>query len=196
MKYRLKTIIRNFVNRFQGLMPFYRRISARKTKNQAKYDDITYFKRRYKENTGKELNLDNPQTFNEKILWMQIHDRNPLYTLVSDKYLVKQWVAERIGEEYVVPLIGVWDRAEDIPFDELPEEYVIKCNHDCGSVQVKRKGESIDKKKTIKRFSRALKRNYYPVGRVWGYKNIPPKVFAEEYIKSMDEGFPIDYKIF
>lgn len=196
MKYTLKKIAREVVHRFKFMMPLYKKLSGYKTRREGKYDDETFFKRRYKENTGKELNLDNPQTFNEKLLWLQIHDRNPVYTTISDKYLVKKWVAEKIGEKYVVPLIGVWDSVDDIPFDELPDEYVLKCNHDCGSVMVKRKGEKLDVKKVKKRFRKALKRNYYPVGRVWGYKNIVPKVFAEEYIKSIDKGFPIDYKIF
>lgn len=196
MKYTLKKIARETVHRFKFMMPLYKKLSGYKTRSEEKYDDETFFKRRYKENTGKELNLENPQTFNEKLLWLQIHDRNPVYTTISDKYLVKNWVAERIGAEYVVPLIGVWDSVDDIPFDELPDEYVLKCNHDCGSVMVKRKGEKFDVKKVKKRFRKALKRNYYPVGRVWGYKNIVPKVFAEEYINSMDGEFPRDYKIF
>lgn len=196
MNYTLKKIARKAVHDLKFLMPLYKQFSVYKTRNGKKYDDVTFFKRRYKEHIGKEPNFDNPKTFNEKLLWLQIHDRNPVYTTISDKYLVKKWVADRIGEQYVVPLIGVWDSADEIPFDDLPDEYVLKCNHDCGSVQVKRKGESIDKKKTIKRFNKALSRNYYPVGRVWGYKNIVPKVFAEEYINSMEGEFPRDYKIF
>jgi hypothetical protein len=175
---------------------FYSFLSKLKRKKQKKYDDVTFFKKRYKEYTNKELDLDNPKTLNEKMLWLQIYDHNPIYTLLTDKYLVKEWVSNKIGKEHVVPLIGVWDNPDDIPFDELPEEYVLKCNHDCGSVFIKRKGQKIHKKKLIKTFTKALKQNYYDVGRVWGYKNIVPKVFCEEYIKSIDSDLPKDYKFF
>ncbi|HOJ10478.1 MAG TPA: ATP-grasp fold amidoligase family protein [Clostridiales bacterium] len=171
-------------------------LSDLKAKKNRRLDDETYFKKRYRSYVGKDLILDNPQTFNEKLLWLQIHDHNPLYTKLADKYLVKKNVADTIGEKYVTPLIGVWNSADEIPFEKLPNEYVLKCNHDCGSVFIKRSGDTVNEKKIRKKFNKALKRNYYDVGRVWSYKNIKPLVFCEELISTKDGKVPKDYKIF
>ena len=196
MNFQAKQFFRKAVETLDFLKPLYSKISAIKTKRWSKMDDVEFFSKRYKENTGKALDLNNPKTFNEKILWLQLYDHNPLYTLLSDKYLVKEWVAERIGQEHIVKTLGVWDKVEDIPFSELPDECVLKCNHDCGSIYIKRSGVPFDIKTIKNKFSKALKRNYYDVGRVWGYKNIVPRVFCEEYIASTDGDFPRDYKIF
>ena len=195
-RYKTKIKIRHLIEKYKILLPLYGYASILKTKKWKKLDDDTFFRKRYFENIGREPNLENPKTFNEKLLWLQMHDHNPLYTLLSDKYKVKEWVANRIGNEYVVPLLGVWNSVEDIPFDNLPEECVLKCNHDCGSVYIKHKGVPFNEKFIKRRFKKALQRNYYDVGRIWSYKNIIPKVFCEALIQTEDSKPPRDYKIF
>jgi len=196
MDYRLREKIRKLAHSSKLIEYLYQKASVIKTVRNQKLDDVTFFKRRYKEYTGKELNLDKPTKFNEKLIWLQLYDHNPIYTMLSDKFKVKEFVSRTIGSIYVVPLIGVWDSVEDIPFEDLPEEYVLKCNHDCGSIFIKRKGETINKAKVKQSFNKALNRNYYDVGRVWGYKNIKPLVFCEEIVQTVDDKPPKDYKIF
>ena len=110
---------------------------------------------------GKCPNLRNPQTFNEKINWLKLHDRNPLYTTLVDKYAVKKWVANKIGEEYTIPTLGVWERFEDIDFDKLPDQFVLKCTHDSASYIICKDKQKLDKISAKRKLSRALKRNFY-----------------------------------
>lgn len=118
--------------------------------------DKIYIKKLYKARTGKELNLKNPQTFNEKQNWLKLYDRRPEYTTMVDKYKVREFVAEKIGEEYLVPLLGVWDSPDEIDFDALPNEFVLKCNHDNGVIICRDKSK-LDIEKTKKRISFPLK---------------------------------------
>ena len=97
-----------------------------------KLDDESYLKRKYKACIKKDLNIDNPKTFNEKLQWLKLHDRKPEYTMMVDKYAVRQYIADTIGEEYLIPLLGVWDNPDDIDFDSLPNQFVLKCNHNSG----------------------------------------------------------------
>lgn len=150
-------------------------------------DDPTYLKIRYKLKMGKRLNLDSPQTFNEKLQWLKIHDRNPLYTKLVDKASVKSWVAERIGCEHVVPTLGVWDSFDKIDFEMLPERFVLKCTHDSGGLVICRDRATFDIEAARKRIERSLRRNYYFHGREWPYKDVPPRVLAEEYLDLSEE---------
>ncbi len=131
-------------------------------------------------------NLENPQTFNEKLQWLKLHDHNPLYTTLVDKYAVKKWVADKIGEQYVIPTLGVWEKAEDINFDQLPNRFVLKCTHDSGSIVICRDKSKLDKKAIIVKLSLALKNNGYWYGREWPYKNVPPRIIAEKYMTDDD----------
>lgn len=199
MKHRIKMFIRKFFHKVSWLEKIYIAIGMKRTKRLQKLSDEEFMKKKYNENTGHVLNLYNPQRFNEKLLWLQLNDHNPLYTKLSDKYLVKDYVSKKIGARYVVPLLGVWEDPKEIPFDELPDEFVLKCNHDCGSAFIKRKDDVLTRKKIkkiINRFEKALKLNYYYEGRVWGYKNIQPKVICEALIHTDDGKLPKDYKIF
>ena len=92
-------------------------------------DDATYLKMMYRLKMGKSLNLDNPRSYSEKFQWLKIHDRKPDYATMVDKYAVKKYVADIIGEEYIIPTFGKWDRFDDIDFDKLPNQFVLKCNH-------------------------------------------------------------------
>ena len=146
----------------------------------------------------KQLDLDNPVTYNEKLQWLKLYNHRPEYTTMADKVKVKQYVAERIGEQYVVPLLGVWDRPEEIEWDKLPEKFVLKTNHDGGSygVVVCKDKENFDQDKAIKRLKASLKRNTYLLGREWPYKNIQRRVLAEQFIEGDETGELPDCKFF
>lgn len=158
--------------------------------------DEQYLKLKYKSIFGKELNLDNPQTFNEKLQWLKLHNRKPEYTIMVDKYLAKQYIASRIGEEYVVPLLGVWDDPEDINFDALPNQFVLKCNHNSGVGMCICKDKSkLDIEKVKKELRKGLKEDYYLKFREWPYKDVPRKIIAEKYME--DAGGELrDYKFY
>lgn len=158
-------------------------------------DDI-YLKKRYKAFVGNELNLDNPQTFNEKLQWLKIHDRKPIYTTMVDKYEAKKYVAKLIGEEYIIPTLGVWDNFNDICFDTLPNQFVLKCTHDSGGLVICRDKSKLDIKNIREKINKSLKRNYYYSGREWPYKNVKPRIIAEEYMEDDKTKELQDYKFF
>lgn len=141
------------------------------------------------------LDLKNPQTFNAKLQWIKLYDRNPLYTTLVDKYRVKEYVRERVGDEHVVPLLGAWDSVDDIEWDKLPEQFVLKVNHDCGGQVICKDKSKLDKAKAIEKLRKAFAKNYYYEGREWPYKNVKPKVFAEAYLED-EYGELRDYKFF
>lgn len=158
--------------------------------------DGIYLKLLYKARLGRKLDLVHPVTFNEKLQWLKLHNRKPEYTTMVDKYMAKKWVADKIGQEYVVPLLGVWDRAQDIDFDKLPDQFVLKCNHDSGRVVICKDKTTFDRSTAIKKMQWSLKRNGYGYAREWPYKNVPPKVIAEQYLEdSAGSGELTDYKI-
>ena len=142
------------------------------------------------------LNLDNPKTFNEKLQWLKLYDHNPLYTTLVDKIKVKEWVAERIGSEYIIPTLAIWDRAEDIDISNLPNQFVLKCNHDSGSVVICRDKTTFDLDAAKAKLSEGLKFNFFYQEREWPYKNVKPKVFAEAYIEDSSCADLPDYKFF
>lgn len=158
--------------------------------------DEMYLKTAYKLATGHTLHLENPQTFNEKLQWLKLYDRRPEYVTMVDKYRVREYIAETIGEEYLIPLLGVWEKASDIDFDALPDQFVLKCNHDSGSVIICKDKSKLDKRNTIRKLDRALGNSGYWFGREWPYKNVKPCVIAEKYMTdpSLDE--LRDYKFF
>lgn len=145
---------------------------------------------------GYKLNLKVPKTFNEKLQWLKLYDRNPLYTKLVDKVLVKNWVAEKIGAEYIIPTLAIWKCAEDIDISQLPDQFVLKCNHDSGSIIICRDKSTFDIKKAKEKLSKALKQNYYWNSREWVYKDICPLIFAEPYIIDYEKNDLPDYKFF
>ena len=158
--------------------------------------DAIYLKLKYRLHLGRKLHLDNPQTFNEKIQWLKLHNRKADYTMMVDKIEVKNWVAKKIGQEYIIPTLGVWDTPEEIDFETLPDQFVIKCNHDSGGLCICTDKSGLDRKKAVAGLRKGLQRDYFLAGREWPYKDIVRKVFAERYM--MDEsGYELkDYKIF
>ena len=158
--------------------------------------DEPYLKLIFRLKMHRRLNLKNPTTFNEKLQWLKLNDRKPEYTTMVDKYAVKQYVASIIGEKYVIPTLGVWDRFDDIDFASLPNQFVLKCTHDSGGLVICRDKGNFDVAEAKKKINRSLKRNYFWTGREWPYKNVIPRIIAEEYME--DETFHElrDYKIF
>ena len=149
----------------------------------------------YRASLGSWPNLRHPRTFNEKLQWLKIHDRNPLYTTLVDKYRVKKWVADRIGEEHVTKTYGAWEKAEDIDISGLPERFVLKTNHDCGGVAICRDRGSFDLEAAKKKLSEHLRTNYFWRTREWPYRNVSPLIFAEEYVNPDDGADLTDYKL-
>ena len=148
-----------------------------------KLSDKNWTKVIWKLKTGKRIRLYNPKGFNEKLQWLKLYDRNPNYTMMVDKYLVRRFVADRVGEEYLVPLLGVWDSAEEIDFDQLPNQFVLKCNHNSGEgMCLCRDKSQLDIVKVKNGLNTALGHNYYFEEREWPYKNVRPRIIAEEYM--------------
>lgn len=144
---------------------------------------------------GKKLNLDNPKTFNEKLQWLKINDRKPEYSIMVDKYEIKKVVGDKIGEQYIIPTLGVWDRFEDIDFEEMPEQFVLKCTHDSGGIAICLDKKNFDIEKARRKINRSLKKNYYNQSREWPYKNVKPRIIAEQYIEDTATKELRDYKI-
>lgn len=158
--------------------------------------DKAYLKLRFRILMGKKLNLENPQTFNEKLQWLKLYDRKNEYVKMVDKHLVKAYVAEKIGEEYIIPTLGVWDSFEKIDFDSLPEKFVLKCTHDSGGLVICTDKSTFDKEKAKSKIEKCLKTNYYWHGREWAYKNVQPRIIAEQYMEDTQTGELRDYKFF
>lgn len=164
--------------------------------------DKQYLKIQYRVNFGKKLDLNNPQTFNEKLQWLKVNDRKPLYNRIADKYDVREYVKALFGEEYLIPIYAMWEKVEDIDFDILPNEFVMKCTHDSGSVVVCRDKSSLDKEKAINKIRQGFSRNLYHYAREWQYKDIKPRIIVEKLLvedddigKSKPTGI-VDYKFF
>ena len=141
-------------------------------------------------------NLKNPKTYNEKLNWLKLNDRNPEYTKMVDKYEVKKYVSNIIGEEYIIPTLGIWDKFDDIDFDELPEQFVLKCTHDSEGVVIVKDKSKFEKNVARKKINDALKCNFYYIGREWPYKKIKPRIIAEKYMEDEECGELRDYKFF
>ncbi len=161
--------------------------------------DSTYIKLRYRFHMGKRLNLKNPKTFQEKLQWLKLHDQNPLYTTLVDKVVVKDYVSLKIGSQYVTPLLGVWDKPEDINWERLPNRFVLKTNHSGGNtgVVICHNKSSFDCQKAIDKLNASLRHDVYKDLREWPYKNVVKKVFAEAFIESAPGANDLpDYKFF
>ena len=156
--------------------------------------DKTYLEILYKKIFNKELDLDNPKTFNEKLQWLKLYDRNPEYIKMVDKYLVKDYIKDIIGEKYIIPTLGIYDKFDDIDFDKLPNQFVLKCTHDSGSTVICKDKNNFDFKGAKNKIEKALKRNFFYGGREWPYKNIKPRIIIEKYMESDGGKDLLDYK--
>lgn len=143
---------------------------------------------------GTRLNLSNPKSFNQKIQWLKLHDRNPHYNTLVDKADVKQWVADKIGVKYVIPTYGVWTSFEEIDFIGLPNSFVMKCTHSSGGVLLCKEKGDINLDEWRRKLTHQLSKNLYYAGREWVYKDIIPRIIAEEYIGDKNQQIN-DYKL-
>ncbi len=156
--------------------------------------DEEFLKIKYRNAFGRDLALLSPNTFNEKLQWLKLNDRNPIYTKLVDKYEVKEYVGNIIGKEHVIPTIGVWDSFDQIDFFQLPNQFVIKCTHDSGGVIVCKDKKNFNYKEAKQKINKCLKRNYFFSSREWPYKNVKPRIIAEQYMED-STGTLQDYKI-
>ena len=159
--------------------------------------DSWYLRMKYKQCMGCSLNLSNPKTFNEKLQWLKLHDRKPEYTMMVDKYAVRKYIADTIGEEYLIPLLGVWDNPDDIDFDSLPNQFVLKCNHNSGLGMCICKDKSkLNIEKVKAGLKKGLGQDYYLTCREWPYKDVPRKIVCEKYMTDSRTNDLYDYKFF
>lgn len=158
--------------------------------------DDKFLKMTFKIRMGYDLDLEHPVTFNEKLQWLKLHDRKPEYTRMVDKYEVKKYVADIIGEEYVISTLGVWNHFDEIDFDTLPNQFVLKCTHDSGGLIIVKDKEKMNKYEARKRIEKSLKRNYFYGCREWPYKDVIPRIIAEEYVEDNVDKELRDYKFY
>jgi hypothetical protein len=160
--------------------------------------DKLYLSIMYRATFGKKLNWENPKTFSEKLQWLKLNDRQPIYQQMVDKFAAKEFVSQRIGEQYIIPVLGgPWDATEDIDFDALPDQFVLKTTHDCGGVVICRDKSQLDVSAARKFLGEHLERKYYLHCREWPYKNVKPRIFAEAYLCDHSGSTEIrDYKFF
>lgn len=161
--------------------------------------DKIYLQWEFRLKMGKKLDLNNPKTFSEKLQWLKLYNRNTEYTKMVDKYLVKDYVASIIGKEFVIPTLGVWDKPEDIEWDKLPDQFVLKTTHGGGStgVVICKDKDTFDKQKAINKLNDSLKMDIYRLFKEWPYKNVPRRILAENYIApDPNENDLPDYKFF
>ncbi len=175
----------------------YSKASEIKTKRYSSLSDEKYIKMMFKKSTGKDLNLENPIGFNEKIQWLKLYNRRPEYTVMVDKVLAKEYVSERIGERYVIPTLGVWDSPDEIDFQRLPNCFVLKCNHNSGGgMCICTDKAKLNIKKTNKDLKKGLKSDSFLASREWPYKNVKRKILAEVYMTDGITECLIDYKFY
>ncbi len=158
--------------------------------------DEKYLIRKHYRINGKAPNLTNPETFTEKLLYLMLHYRNPLETLCADKFFAQEYVKACGLDEILRPIIATYNSIDDLEFDNLPDEFFLKCNHLSGNNMIINKSENPDYRFIKKFFKQALKINYYYSGREYCYKNIRPILIAEECLKDKEGNLPKDYKFY
>lgn len=171
-------------------------INVKKFKLYKKMDDKKVLDNLYYFTFKKHIDWNNPQTFNEKLQWLKLYDRNPEYTKMVDKYEAKKYVASILGEEYIISTIGIYNSFDEIDFEKLPNKFVMKCTHDSGGIVICKDKTKLDKSTAKKKIEKSLKTNYYYCGREWPYKSIRPRIIIEEYMEDKITKKIIDYKFF
>lgn len=160
------------------------------------YSDRLYISLQYRFCMHKELDLENPKTYNEKLQLLKLYDRNPLYTVLVDKYKVKEWVAEKCGNDIIIPTLGVWDNVDDIEWDKLPDQFVLKANHygDNIGVVICDDKAKFNKQSAIRKLKKVMNKDYYKLGRERPYRNVKRKIIAEQYMQDNTFKELRDYK--
>ena len=158
--------------------------------------DKLYLSLLYEVRTGKKINWKNPKSFNEKLNWLKLYDRRPEYVKMADKYEVRDYIKEKLGDGYLIPVLGVWDNVEEIDFSKLPEQFVLKCTHDSASVVICKDKNQFDKEVAVRKLKASMDTNYFYPSREWPYKEIKPRVIAEQYMVDESHTELKDYKIY
>ena len=170
------------------------RLLAALSRSAKLWNDETYLKMLYRLRLGRKLNLDHPQRLTEKLQWLKLYDRQPRYTAMADKYAAKQMVEQTIGGGITIPLIGVYDHFDDIPFDTLPDRCVLKTTHDSGGMVVYERGKT-DMAAARRKLERSLSHDYWIYAREWPYKDIPKRILIEEYVPTLGHPDSVEYKL-
>lgn len=157
--------------------------------------DRAFLRQKYFLRTWRVLHLRYPRRFTEKLQWLKLYDHRPEFITIADKYEVKDYVASRIGAQYVIPTIAVWNRVEDIDWDALPNQFVLKCTHDSKSTVICHDKATLDRDAAIRKLQKHLRHNFYWKSREWQYKHITPRIICEQYIPA-PEGELTDYKFY
>lgn len=162
-----------------------------------KSSDREHIEKLFKAKMGYDLDLEDPKTYNEKLQWLKLYDRNPLYTVMVDKYRVRDYIKEKIGEEYLIPLLGVWDDPDDIDFNSLPDKFVLKCNHNSGlGMYICRDKKTLNIPSVISNLKKGMAEDYFFVGREWPYKDVPRKIVCEQFMQDKVTSDLRDYKFY
>lgn len=185
----MNRIFKLFKDPYWAFGVFLRRVLCRFIRNDRLYIRLDYF------SVMKHFpNLKNPQTFNEKLQWLKLNDKHEEYTRLVDKYEVKNYVCQVLGEEFIIPTLGVWNSFDDIDFTMLPNQFVLKATHDSGGIVLVKDKNKLDLKAAKKKLERSLKRNYYYEHREYPYKNVEPRIIAEKLLTDADNHDLKDYK--
>ena len=176
--------------------PYYRLRVMIKMGAYDSLSDEAFLRRIFPQYMGYPLNLDNPQTFSEKMQWMKLYDRKSIYITIVDKYEAKKYLADRIDSKYIIPTLGVWDSFDEIDFDALPNQFVLKCTHDSGGIVICKDKSKFDKEGARQIINKSLQRDFYLIAREWPYKNVRRRILAEEYIDELGNADLLDYKMY
>lgn len=160
------------------------------------WPDALWLKMIYKQKMHQTLNLRNPTLFTEKLQWLKLHDRKPIYSSLVDKYEAKKYISTHYGENLVIPNYGVWNHFSDINFDELPEQFVLKCTHDSGRVFICKDKRTFDKTTAAEVLEKSLRHNFYYWTREWPYKRVKPRIIAEKFMSEQAAADLVDYKFY
>ncbi|AOZ95498.1 ATP-grasp fold amidoligase family protein [Butyrivibrio hungatei] len=161
-----------------------------------KMNDEEYIKKLWRAYYKAEINLETPTTLCEKLQWLKLYYRKPIFTTMVDKYEAKKYVEEKMGnDDSIIPTLAVWDNVEDIDMNELPEKFILKATHNSGGLVICQNKDDFDLKKAQKKLSKILSRNFFYIGREWPYKNVKPRIIAEPLIEELGKKDSIEYKI-
>ena len=158
--------------------------------------DEKYLSCRYSKKMKKNLNLENPLLFTEKLQWLKINDRNKLYTKMVDKYEAKEYIEAKVGKKYVVPTLGLYNSFDEIDFSSLPNDFIMKCTHNSGGAVVCVNRGNLDIKAARKKINKCLNHNHYYSGREWPYKNVKPRIIIEKLLSNSDGSEVVEYNFF
>lgn len=158
-------------------------------------NDKTYLKWKYRFTMGYFFDIEKPKSFYEKLQWLKLYNHQPEYTTMVDKYAVKKYVADKIGERYIIPTLAVYDSSDEIDFDKLPNQFVLKCTHDSGGIVICKDKSKLNIKEAVDKLRKGLKKNFYWQTREWPYKNVKPRIIAEKYMEEDERPSLNDYKV-